>query len=320
MVWDDIEEKIKEANEQYSFSELKTNNEELDYSYLKAKDKESEQFNKQGDEWGKQQGEQIKIKSELNDHDTIFAFGTTKCGKTWAGCSFIEKCINEGGHAHIINNDNGVLRTMKAYFGKDFKKLKDENSFTIYPIRDIEEIFPLIEKLEKILTSKDLLFIDLLNDFYELSQDKFLEQCSKSLGVSITDYIVMASKDNSKFGLFDSIKWQYIKKLNNILMRKLVIYPKCTVFACNSVKDLKVREIFNKKDSKKLEQYERYHDVGYLPAGHDSTPSFFHTIVYIGQTVDNKHFFKVMGHRGFIRSEKAIYDKNFYNVFEELKK
>lgn len=301
MTWDDDE--IREANEKYNFSELN-----------------------QGEEGEKLMKESVLVQNKDSafvkennlDHDTFFLFGLTKCGKTYAGCSLIEKCINDGGHAHIINNDNGVLRTMKVYFGKDFEKIK--NKFTIYPIRDIEQIFPVVEKLEKILIPKDLLFIDLLNDFYELSQDKFLEKVSQALGVNIVDYIITASRDDSKFGLFDSMKWQYIKKLNNILMRKLIIYPKCNVVACNAVKDLKVREIFSKKDASKIQHYEKYKDLGYLPAGHDSVPSFFHTVIFIGETSDKKHFFNVMGHRGFIRKEYEVYDKNFYEAFMKLRK
>ena len=295
MVWDDVNENVKQANEQYSFSELK----EEKLALVSKSDKKT--FN------------------EMYGHEAILIYGQPKTGKTYAACSFIENIINNGGNIFYINTDNGLFRTLQVYFKENFEGIK--NKINYYLITDLKSLDEVIKDVKNKVKSNDLIVIDLLDDFWEMSQTQFVQDVCDSMGIKIVDYIITASKEKEKFGLLDANKWNYAKKFDDIIIRNLIIVPPCNVIACCGAKDIEIAKIFAKKDEDKMYELSKYEEVGSRPAGQKSLAYKFNTVIYLGELRNGKRFFTIMGDRGFLRNSKKVeYQDSFYNAFSDLSK
>lgn len=300
MAWDN---ELVEANEQYSFSELK-------------QDKEVEEFNKQADEFDKEQEQ--KTKSKGIEIETILMFSQPKVGKTWAGCSFIEQTLKDKGHVWYINTDNGFKKTAKAYFKNKYEDMM--KSLTLDFISNLDELDGIIKKIKKNVKSNDLIIIDLIDDFYEKAQIRVTEDMAKSLNMSIIDFMILSNKEG-KIGNLSMDKWTLIKRYDNLLINELVISPPCNVIACCSAKDIDVAKIFAKKDADKMYELSKYDEIGSRPAGQKLLATKFNTIIYIGEKKDGKRYFLLTGDRGFMKSkDKVEYQDNFYEAFMRLRK
>lgn len=251
------------------------------------------------------------------DHETILLFGSPKVGKTYAACSLVDSTIKNKGKIHVINTDNGVKRTLKAYFKNDYNKIISHINY--YHIDKIDDVMFLVKKIKAEVNRKDLIFIDLIDDFYEMAQTRFAMSIAESLGVDFVDYIVSASRDSAKFGLFDRQKWDYVKKLDGIIVDNLVTYPPCNVIACCGAKDIEVAKQLTKKESDKYE-LSKYDEIGYKPGGHKKLAQKFNTIVFISESRSGEHYFIVMGDRGFIKKSNKVTYTNFYQEFKKLRK
>ena len=304
MVWDDPEEP------------------QLAFQELKREDKEIEDFNRQANEYNKEMEKQrnpLRIFREMIDHETILGYGQPKVGKTFASASFVEAIIKNGGHVFIINTDNGVKRTYQAYFKDKFNDVMKHISY--YLVTDFDNINEVINEIKIKVTFKDLIIIDLIDDFWEMAQSKFIEDVCKGMGISLADYILMASKQSDKFGTLDKNQWQYVKKLDEMLITNFVIRPPCMIFASCGAKDIEVAKIYAKRDPDILYELNKFEEVGSRPGGQKRLHYKFNTVVYMGEKRDGKKYFILMGDRGFLRnSQKIEYERNFYEAFMRLRK
>jgi len=94
-------------------NEEEVSNIKMSYPEIK-KDLENEKFIEETDKI-MQQEEKNSINA-ISEHETILIYGQPKVGKTFAVCSLIENTIKKGNKVYIINTDNGIKRTLKAYF------------------------------------------------------------------------------------------------------------------------------------------------------------------------------------------------------------
>lgn len=247
---------------------------------------------------------------EVSCHETILLYGKPKIGKTWAYCSAIKKCLDAGANVFLINTDNGVKRTLQEYLGKEFDTLADKiNYYLITNIDDIEEI---IKDVKEHCKPKDLIVIDLLSDFWEMAQQKFVENLS---GGNVVDYYERASRDKAKFGLLSGQQWQYVKKLDGMILTELVIRPPCKVIAVASGKEIEMDRVHKNK-----EIIDRFDAVGEKPSGQRELQYKFNTIIYIGELKKQKYFI-VLGDRGkFVNQERAGYKTDFWSAFMNFRK
>jgi len=244
------------------------------------------------------------------EKETILIYGNAKTGKTWAYCSFIEQIIAKGGKIFIINTDNGVSKTLKQYFGD--KSPTITQAITYYFISDLADIFEVVREIKEKAQPKDLIIIDLISDFWEMAQNKFMEECS---GGNIIGFIERMSKDIKTFGMFDSSKWNYIKKLDGYIIESLITRAPCNIIGVSAQKDLDIEKAMNKGKTKSPD----YEAAGAKPAGQPTLAYRFNTVVYIGKTErGEKHYFQIMGDRGAVTNQGMIsFDKSFWETFEK---
>lgn len=248
--------------------------------------------------------------SKVANHETILLYGKPKIGKTWAYCSTIEKCLDAGANVFLINTDNGVKRTLKEYLGKKFDELADRINY--YLITDIDHIEEIIRDVKANVKPSDLIVIDLISDFWEMAQTKFVENLA---GGKVIDYYERASRDKAKFGLLSGQQWQYVKKLDNMILNELVIRPPCKVIAVASGKEIEMDRVHNNK-----EVIDRFDAVGEKPSGQRELQYKFNTIIYIGELKKQKYFI-VLGDRGkFVSQERVQYSKDFWVAFMKFRK
>src|SRR4030067_2344527 len=109
--------------------------------------------------------------SELKEHETILIYGKSKCGKSFSYLSVVERCVKAGNKCWILNTDNGLKRTLNAYFGEQADEVA--KSIEYYLITSIDEVPPTIKEILANVTPKDVIIIDLLSSFWEMAQKKF---------------------------------------------------------------------------------------------------------------------------------------------------
>ena len=255
----------------------------------------------------------MKTKISLNDistHETILLYGKPKIGKTWAYCSALEKCLNSGGNVFLVNTDNGVKRTLQQYLGDRFKEFATKINY--YLITDIDDVEEIIKDVKTNVKHNDLIIIDLISDFWEMAQSKFVANLS---GGKLVDYYERASRDKSKFGLLAGQQWQYVKKLDNMIINQLVIRPPCKVIAVASGREIELDRIHNNK-----EIVDRFDNIGEKPSGQRELQYKFNTIIYIGELKEKKYFI-VLGDRGkFVNQKRVGYGKDFWSSFNAFRK
>jgi hypothetical protein len=257
--------------------------------------------------------------SDYVDKELILIYGQPKTGKTYAICSFVERTIIDGGNVFYINTDGGLYRTLKAYFGVKFDDIRRKINY--YFITDLSNIDKIVSDIKSKVKPNDLVCVDLIDDFWDMAQGKFVEDASKVLGVSPVDYIIASSKEREKFGMLTAEKWQYCKKVDDFVTNALIINSNCNVVAACSAKDVDVSKIFAKRSEKQQYEISKFEEVGFRPGGQKRLHYKFHTVIYLGEKSDGKHFFIVMGDRGFNRNSKnTVYSDNFYESYMKTKK
>lgn len=161
--------------------------------------------------------------------------------------------------------------------------------------------------------ANDWLIVDLISDFWEMAQDKFIEDAS---GGDPSSYIIRAAKDSKKFGLFAGQMWQYIKQLDDTIVNALVLKANCNVLAVAAEKDLEIEKAISGKLS---ETSKHFDDIGSKPAGQKRLGYKFNNIVYIGKE-KGQHYFRIVGARGQeIDNSKKVYQKSFWEKYKEVK-
>ncbi|MFC1754492.1 AAA family ATPase [Thermoproteota archaeon] len=248
--------------------------------------------------------------AEMPDNDTILLYGLPKRGKTFAYCSIIERCIEAGGNVFVINTDSGLKRTAQAYFGDKFDTVA--KSIQYYLITNIDDVTEIIADVKGSAKPNDLIVVDLLTDFYEMAQEKFVDNLS---GGNIIDYYERASRDKQKFGVLSGQQWQYIKKLDNYVINELVIRPPCRVVAVASARELEMDKVH--KNTEVLDEYEA---IGHKPDGQKRLQYKFSSIVYIGELKGSKYMI-VLGDRGKKCEYKRLsFGRDFWQKFMEFRK
>lgn len=254
--------------------------------------------------------------------ERILLYGQSKSGKTFAYCSVIE--AHPESKFFLLNTDKGVQRTFQAYFGDKAEELSKRVDYTF--VSSIKIIPKWIEKVRKEAKPNDWIIIDLMDAIWEMSQDEFVIQSSQAYGGDIVEYILNASKDPKKFGLFEGTKWNYIKRLDGMLSNDLVLNPPCNLLSVARQKDNAVEEIFvdNAIQKGKMDTKPEYlsvtEKIGKRPAGQKNAPYNFETIVYIGGLKEK--YFIIVGDRGEYTFEgKPIkWGRNFWKTFTETRK
>lgn len=245
-----------------------------------------------------------------SEKETILLYGAPKVGKTWAYCSAIAKVIAKGNKVFLINTDGGISKTFKQYFGPKAKEVSQKVEYHF--VDDMADVFEAVKVIKEKVKPNDWIIIDLVSDFWELAQHKFMEEAS---GGNILGYVKRMSENKKAFGLFEGSKWQYIKKLDNYVLEQLVVSPKCNVLGVAAEKDLKIEQAMTGK----VKQVE-FMAAGSRPAGQPQLSYKFNTIVFLGQQ-KQKRYFQVMGDRGAATKKTMIsFDRDFWPKFLEQRK
>ena len=269
----------------------------------------AENFNKTKEEQKEVDNWLLKTEKE-----TVVIFGAPKIGKTYAYLSIIDTEYQKDKNTlfYIINTDGGLSRSFKEYF----KEKSDEISKNIrcFYAMDIKEAIKSLEEIKKNIKEKDWIIMDLMSDFWDMAQEEFTKEVS---GGDVTKLIINASKDSSKFGLFDSNKWSYIKYLDNQLTMILPTRPICNVVGVCAEKDLEVEE---KRSANKggTEMTKLYSGIGARPAGQKQIAYKFNTILYIDGIT--KKQITIFGDRGKLKlGTKFNYEKNMWQEFKKVR-
>ena len=249
------------------------------------------------------------------DYSSTFVFGPPKIGKTWCYMSAIDKTYKRGGKTYLISTDAGASETFKAYFKE--RTVEVSQSIMFYALSDLNEMYAVCKDIRDGIfnsklpneKSKDLIVIDLVSSFYEMAQAKFIDDCS---GGDPVNFIIKASHDRAKFGMFEGKIWQYVKKIEQYLRQQLIVPPICDVFAIATEKDIDIE----KKMSKAV--VHKFDVTGAKPGGSKELPYDFNIMVYINE-INNKRYFQILGCRGV---DVNAYDKHDYgiNFIEDLNK
>jgi len=257
------------------------------------------------------------MKIPLRKHrakESFLFFGLPKQGKTWATMSLIDACLTANKKVFILNTDDGVLRTMKMYFGDRFNEIADKVEY--YLVQDINETEEAIDEVTKVAQAGDLVVLDLISDVWWFAQEKMVNQYKPN---DDSDYIAKSSADKSKFGLFSGNLWSYVKKLESVASYNLVIKNKANVVCVSAGKSIEHDKLHDNR--KILDWYEK---VGYKPDGNPDLRFRFNTIIFIGMDISSNKiqpFFIVLGDRGSQKVfDRVEYQTNFWSAFKEWRK
>lgn len=261
-----------------------------------------------------EQEREDKLDWTVDETETILIYGLPKHGKTYAYCSVIEKTINDGGEVYVISTDSGFVRTAKTYFGEKIKDVYKKIHLEL--VYDISSIRSYYKTVEKNLKKKDLLVIDLVSDVWDWAQIAFVDNLSQG---DIEKFMINAMKDSKAFGMFDSSKWNYIKALHKFI-EDIIVRKPCNFVGVATEKDTTIEETLGKDKARQLLNDMGFDDLTTRPGGMKLLPYKFETILRVG-IKDNKHFFQVVGDRGYIQDLKfTYYDKEMYKTFLEWRK
>jgi len=241
--------------------------------------------------------------------ETILLFGSAKCGKTWAYCSIIEAWMKKGGKIYILNTDGGVAKTLRSYFADKVKEVAKRIEYKF--ISNMDEGMKYVDEIKGKVNSDDLIIFDLVSDCWEMAQNKFLADVS---GSNVANYIVRASKNDKKFGMFEGKMWSYVHTFHDYVVKPFTVRAKCTVVGVCSEKDLDIAKAFGGKVQNE------YKKIGFRPAGAPRLDYDFNTIVRIFKDM-NVYSFVIVGDRGSnFESKNHSYKRNFWEKFQEVRK
>jgi hypothetical protein len=274
---------------------------------------------------------QEEIKKEVEDDffkepEKILLYAATKVGKTHAIASLIDAKLNENPDTkfYVIITDAGFWKTVLRYWR--LKKLNTDvlkKQIVYRPILDLNEVFPVLTEIRAQANTDDWIIVDVMSDFWDRAQDKFIESCSTN--GNIADLIIEASNDSSKFGTLSGFQWGYCKRLDNTISYYFVINSPCNILATASEKEIGgMAEALAGED--KVEKsvgfmYSAYKEVGYRPDGQKRLPYKFDDICFLGKDQKGKHYFVIVGSRDVDTDFKRIpYAMSFWDAFSGYKK
>jgi len=258
-------------------------------------------------------------KKKYHEPDKILIYSEPKVGKTHAIASLIEKALNENPDTRffVIVTDAGFWKTVKRYWR--IRKLDEEklyNQVSYYSVVDITEVFDILRQIRAEARPNDWLIIDVLSDFWDRAQDKFIESCTDG---NFVDLIVEASNDPSRFGVLTGLQWGYCKRLDNTVLYG-VMNPPCNVIATASAKELGgIEEALGGEE--KVEKsigsmYSSFKVVGYRPEGQKRLSYKFDDIVFLGKDKSGNHYFVIVGSRDIDTDYKRIpYGFSFWETY-----
>ena len=273
-----------------------------------------------------------KAKEEFEDDffkepEKILLYADTKVGKTHAVASLIEAKLKENHNTKIyaIITDAGFWKTVLRYW-----RLRNLNTDIlkkqiIYkPILDISDVFPVLTEIRAQANPDDWVVVDVMSDFWDRAQDKFVESCSTGNAMDFTDLIVQAANDPSKFGVLTGMQWGYCKRLDNVISYYFVISPPCNIVCTATQKELggMAEAIAGEEKVKKSLgfMYDSFKEVGFRPEGQKRLPYKFDDIIFLGKS-PKQHFFVVVGSRDIDTDfKKKPYGISFWEVFSDYKK
>lgn len=243
---------------------------------------------------------------------SILLYGSSKVGKTFAYCSVIEDAYEKGNKCFVLSTDKGFRDTFLAYFGEKAEEVAKFVEYNFVPT--IEETYKVMPNIITSLQPNDWIIIDLVSDFWEMAQNKFIEDAS---GGDPATYITRASKDPKKFGMFNGQMWQYIKQLDDSIVNNVILRANCNVLAVASEKDIEIEKAISGKLS---ETSKDFNDIGSKPAGQKRLSYKFNSIVHIGKKQNQRHF-RIVGIRGQDTSQSPImFQRNWFAKYKEATK
>jgi len=265
---------------------------------------------------------QQQQKEKYHEPDKILLYSEAKVGKTHAIASLIERALSKNPDTHFfaIVTDAGFWKTVKRYWRirkLDIEKLYSQVSY--YPVVDIAEVFDILRQIRAEARQTDWLIIDVLSDFWDRAQDKFIESCSTQDG-KFVDLIVEAANDPSRFGTLTGLQWGYCKRIDNTVSYYGVINPPCNIIATASAKELGgIEEALGGEE--KVEKsigsmYSSFKVVGYRPDGQKRLSYKFDDIVFLGKDKSGNHYFVIVGSRDIDTDYKRIpYGFSFWETY-----
>ena len=274
-----------------------------------------------------------KPKEEVEDDffkepEKILIYADTKVGKTHAIASLIEGKLKENHNTKIyaIVTDAGFWKTVLRYWRLRNLKTDVLKTQVIYkPILDISDVFPVLTEIRAHANPDDWVVVDVMSDFWDRAQDKFVESCSTGNAMDFTDLIVQAANDPAKFGVLTGMQWGYCKRLDNVISYYFVISPPCNIVCTATQKELGgVAEAIAGEEKVKKSvgfMYDAFKEVGYRPEGQKRLPYKFDDICYLSKNQKGQHFFVLVGSRDVdTKFERKPYGISFWEVFEAYKK
>lgn len=176
-----------------------------------------------------------------NINNSYLIYGDSKTGKTFVAVNKIKQILEKDStsNAYIFSTDNGFTEPALQN-GLD----KYVDRITYYPITDLQDTIILIEQLKSKIKPQDVILFDLLSWVWDESQKEFINQMG---GSDVVNFVKRSMQDEKKFGMFTSVQWQFIKKLDDMISSYLAKYAVCTVICISRVKNLEMEYILSKK-------------------------------------------------------------------------
>lgn len=279
-------------------------------------------------------GKEIKKEKEKVEDDffkepeKILIYADTKVGKTHAVASLIEAKLKENHNTKIyaIVTDAGFWKTVLRYWRLRNLKTDVLKTQVVYkPILDISDVFPVLTEIRAHANPDDWVVVDVMSDFWDRAQDKFVESCSTGNALDFTDLIVQAANDPAKFGVLTGMQWGYCKRLDNVISYYFVISPPCNIVCTATQKELGgVAEAIAGEEKVKKSvgfMYDAFKQVGFRPEGQKRLPYKFDDICYLSKDQRGQHYFVLVGSRDVdTKFERKPYGVSFWEVFNAYKK
>jgi len=263
----------------------------------------------------------------FKEPEKILLYASTKIGKTHAIASLIEAKLKENPNTkfYAIVTDAGFWKTVLRYWRLRKLKIDVLKTHVVYkPVLDLSEIFSVLTEIRSQANPDDWIIIDVLSDFWDRAQDKFIDKCCEITGGDMVEWIVQASQDDNKFGLLDGFQWGYCKRLDSTISYYGIMNSPCNVIASASEKQVggMAEAIAGEEKVKKaIPMYDSYKRVGFRPDGQKRLPTKFDDIVFLNKTDDGKHFFVIIGSRDIDTEFKnKPYGVSFWEAFNTYKK